>query len=292
MSAGRKDVLWFNWDVEYPQDLYSLTSSIHQTSPEFSRKSRGKQTMANCIVAIVMTEIYNFTEWNTDIMDSIIRNGDQYFNECFSSKNDKNYEIKIDDFNLNILVFPYTVKLDIFPLIEGTMYIVRPKQFNLSKALRYFFESYENRTGLICCSNGTRTKYLAFGRIREEEYFMFDCATIGPPMFVERHSSKAYILRCLTLNRLIHIMTVTLRSGDFFIYYIGLSEEQDEEQIQNITSLSDEKPQSVESDRRKQEAESIAEKVTADPSPGEASPDQNEPEQAEFDAMEGEASEQ
>ncbi|GLV36900.1 uncharacterized protein CBL_02265 [Carabus blaptoides fortunei] len=221
---------WFNWDVEYPDDLYSLTGTIHQTSCEFSKKSRGKQTIANCIVSVVMTEMYDFTEWNPEILDSIVRFGDKYFHECFKGQREKNYEIKVEDFKSELSVFPYNVCVDILPLIEGTMFLQKAKQFNLSKALRYFFEEYENRCGIICCSNEQcKTKYLTFGRIRNGEYFMYDCQTIGPPMFVDKCQSKSYILRCLSLNRLLHCLTLTLRCGDFFIYSVGVAGSQNEE---------------------------------------------------------------
>lgn len=180
-----------------------------------------------------MTEIYNFTDWNTNIMDAILRDGNQYFIDCFKSVTTANYEIKVEDFLHTVLVFPYSFKIDLFPLIEGTMYIIKQDQFNISKALQYFFQVYENHTGLICCTNGTRTKYLAFGRVRNEEYFMYDCSAAGPPMFLDQHLSRAYVLRCLSLNRLIHIITVTLRSGDFFIYHVAISE--DQEEIQQVT---------------------------------------------------------
>lgn len=46
------------------------------------------------------------------------------------------------------------------------MFVLNPRQFNLSKALRYFFEGYECRHGIISCvREGSKTKFLAFGRV-------------------------------------------------------------------------------------------------------------------------------
>lgn len=227
---------WHFWDVEYPNDLYSLVGTLHQTSRGFSRSSRGKQTIANCIVAIVMTEMYPFINWNTSVLNCIIRNGNAYFTASVGEIKDENYELRIEDFKKSLDVPPYNVRIDYKPLIEGTFYVITPTQYNLSKALRCFFEIYENRHGIIACKReGSKTKFLAFGRLMLGEYYMFDCQSIGPPMFLDKFRSASYILRCLSLNRLLHVMTMTLRGGDFFIYQIEIippGEERPEEEVE------------------------------------------------------------
>ncbi|KAK9753098.1 hypothetical protein QE152_g3667 [Popillia japonica] len=55
---GKRDCKWHNWDVEYTSDLYSLVGTLHQTSRKFPIENRGKQTLANLVVAIAMTNIY------------------------------------------------------------------------------------------------------------------------------------------------------------------------------------------------------------------------------------------
>lgn len=57
----------------------------------------------------------------------------------------------------------------------------------------------------------------------ESEYFMFDCECVGSPMFLEG-CGVAYVLRMTTLNRLLHVLTLTLRGGDFYIWEVQVSE--------------------------------------------------------------------
>lgn len=212
---------WNNWDVEYPNDLFSLVGTLHQTSKGFSRKSRGKQTIANCIVAVIMTEMYSFQTWNSSILSTILRTGDAYFKDSTEGIDDENYELRIEDFKTELVVNPYNVKVRYEPFVEGTMFVIRAKQYNLSRALKHFFEKRENRNGIIACiREGSKTKFLSFGRVQFGEYYMYDCQTLGPPMFLDKYRSASYILRCLSLNRLIHIMTLTLRCGDFYIYEV------------------------------------------------------------------------
>lgn len=68
-----------------------------------------------------------------------------------------------------------------------------------------------------------RRRQVAFGKLRQMEYFMFDCESWGPPMFVER-TGLAYVLRTTTLNRLLHVLTLTLRGGDFFIFEVEVND--------------------------------------------------------------------
>lgn len=222
-ATGCEGDKWNNWNVEYPNDLFSLFGTIHQSSKGFPRESRGKQTIANCIVSIVMTEIYSFENWNSSVVNSVLRSGNKYFCKTIERIETENYELKLSDFKHDLEVYPYKVCVCIKPVIDGTMFVMRPQQFNLSKALRLFFQDYENRHGIICVTReGAKTKYLAFGRVQIGEYYMFDCQTVGPPMFADLFRSSAYILRCLSINRLVYIMTLTLRGGDFFIYSVHI----------------------------------------------------------------------
>lgn len=102
----------------------------------FSEKSRGKQTLANLVVSIGMMEIYELPEWNSAVLDSILVNGDNYFNECISDINEENYEISMDDMKSECSIFPFGFTVVFTPVVEGTMFLVRPTQFNLYKALR------------------------------------------------------------------------------------------------------------------------------------------------------------
>lgn len=103
----------------------------------FSEKSRGKQTLANLVVSIGMMEIYELSEWNSAVVDSVLVNGDNYFKECIKDITEHNYEIWIDDMKSECSIFPFSFEVGCTPIVEGTMFLVRATQFNLYKALRY-----------------------------------------------------------------------------------------------------------------------------------------------------------
>lgn len=219
---GKPDTMWHNWNIEIPKSLYSLFGTIHQLSEKFSPETRGRQTLANLTVAAAMTDIYDFEQWNAAVLNAILVNGDNYFKECIKDVEDKNYEISVDDLKSDCSIFPYTFKVKFIPVINGTMFLVHPKQFNLYKGLRVFFDTYESRCGIVSVTKGEWKKHVAFGRTQEREYFMFDCDSFGPPMFLDFDGSS-YILRCTSFKRLLHVLTVTLRGGDYYIYHVDVT---------------------------------------------------------------------
>ncbi|XP_074039689.1 uncharacterized protein isoform X2 [Leptinotarsa decemlineata] len=217
-TRGTVDNLWHNWDEEYPKDLFSLMGNIHQYSERFSRETRGKQTLANLVTAIGMMEIYDLAEWNSAVVDSVLVNGDNYFVECIQDISDEDYEISMDDLKPDCSIFPFAFNVTFTPVVEGTMFLVRVTQFNLFKAL----SNVVRRCGIISCTKSERKRHVAFGKLQESEYFMFDSDCQGSPMFLGGYG-VAYILRMTTLNRLLHVLTLTLRGGDFFIYEVEIT---------------------------------------------------------------------
>uniref|UniRef100_A0AAR5Q8U4 Uncharacterized protein n=1 Tax=Dendroctonus ponderosae TaxID=77166 RepID=A0AAR5Q8U4_DENPD len=217
------DNFWHNWNIEYEKDLFSMLANIHQDSDRFSDETRGKQTLCNLVTCIGMLEIYDLAEWNAAVIDSVLVNGDQYFAECVRDIKDDDYELSVDDLKEESSIFPFNFKVSCTPVVEGTMFLVRNTQFNLYKALRFFFDHSDRRGGLICCTKSGTKKYLAFGKSQRNEYYMFETDAHGSPMFLDGHE-KAYILRMTSLNRLLHVLTLTLRGGDFYMFEVRITD--------------------------------------------------------------------
>ncbi|XP_044260522.1 uncharacterized protein LOC123008655 [Tribolium madens] len=213
------------WFVDFPDDLYSLFGNLSPLDERFPQEFPKKQTLGNLVAAIGMIHIYDLADWNGNIIDSILIFGDNYFQECIKDIKDENYEVTFEDLKKECSIFPYSFQVRFTPVVEGTLFLVRLKQFNLFKALRAFFDDYIKRFGIICVSKGDNDKrFYAFGKVQDSEYFLYDCETLGPPMYIERDAGVPYILRTTTFNRLLHVMTLTLRGGDFYIFEVALSE--------------------------------------------------------------------
>lgn len=135
-ARGDASSKWRNWDIEYANDLFSLMGNVSQLAETFSTKSRGKQTLCNLITAIGMTKIYDLSEWNAAVIDSVIVNGDNYFMECTKEIEDENYELSVDDLRDSCSVFPFEFKIALSAVVDGIMFLARGNQYNLYKALR------------------------------------------------------------------------------------------------------------------------------------------------------------
>ena len=218
-ARGNREAKWHHWDIEYSYDLYSLTGNIHQTSKVFDSKNRGKQTLCNFVVAVAMTNIYELSEWSAAILDSILLHGDHYFSTCVKNIAEDNHELGMEDLLESCSVFPYTFKVAYSSVVNGTTFMADVRRFNLYKALRFFFDGYDNRSGVVIAQKGNVKRLLAFGKTKESEYFVYDCEAMGLPMFSQRQG-VSYVLRCTTLVRLLYCLILTLRGGDFFIYEV------------------------------------------------------------------------
>lgn len=211
--------MWKDWDIEFPGDLYSLWGSLHPSDPRFDEAHRGKQYLATCVVALVMSKACNLSAWTGSLLDGIVQQGDKYHQKSHS-KFGKNHEIALEDLETKFDdMYPYSFVVKFDRAIFGFVYNIYPDRFNLSKAIIYFFE--KNTHGILI----SPARNLAFGKAGAS-YFMFDCQSFGAPLF-SPGKGAAYILKCESLNRLIYCMVVTLnirRHGQqFHLYSVNLT---------------------------------------------------------------------
>ncbi|KAJ8719004.1 hypothetical protein PYW07_016560 [Mythimna separata] len=206
MARKIPQTMWKDWDIEFPGDLFSLWGSIHPKDKRFDAALRGKQYLATSVVAIGMTQACQFSAWTSGMLDGIVVGGNSYHQQCVARIGNKpNYEIALTDLESRFdEMFPFAFSFKFEKIIFGFVYNIYPDRFNLSKALVYFFENEKNVAGILT----SPAKNLAFGKVGFS-YFMFDCQSYGGPIFSPGQGS-AYILKCESLNRLIHCMTLTL----------------------------------------------------------------------------------
>ncbi|CAH0548624.1 unnamed protein product [Brassicogethes aeneus] len=228
-QRGCAENMWNNWDVEYPKDLYSMISTISGYDEWIPEERRGKGVLFNLVVAIAMMEIYDLNDWNPAVLNSILVNGDDYFKQCLEELNldddTRNYDLSVDDLKEVGTIFPYQFNVAVTGASEGTMFMIKDNRFNLHNALRCFFQSTSRRMGIIYADgeDGATVKNLAFGKTKNREYFVFDADTRDVPMFI-KNKGKAYILRMTTINRLTHVLALTLRGGGFYIFDVTITD--------------------------------------------------------------------
>lgn len=212
-----------SYDVEISKDMYSLWSDISPNSPIF-RKNLGKQYLAINSIAIAMTLLYPLDEWNSEILNSTIIHGDKYFEECIETISNPRHEFDFSDLNEEYELDEISLHLTHKPILYGTFYDRNPQSFNLSRALTFFFR--EHTYGILSMAG----RAVAIGR--EKTFFMFDCQSMGSPLFM-KDQGAAYVLRCCSLRRLLECLLVTFNVNKYgvrFVLYaveVGIGEEQE-----------------------------------------------------------------
>ncbi|XP_046967526.1 uncharacterized protein LOC124535371 [Vanessa cardui] len=195
--------MWKDWDIEFPGDLYSLWGTLHPLDTKFNELHRGKQYLATCVIALVMTRACDLSAFTSSFLDGIVEAGNDYHVKCHEKiGGNQNHEISLDDLEPQYEMYPYSFTVKFDKVIFGFVYNIYPDRFNLSKALIFFFE--KNTLGILV----SPAKNLAFGKANNS-YFMFDCQSYGLPIFSPSQGAS-YILKCESLNRLIYCIAVTL----------------------------------------------------------------------------------
>ncbi|XP_055845210.1 uncharacterized protein LOC129911430 [Episyrphus balteatus] len=217
-----------NFDIEIPKKLFSLWGSIHPLSSVFG-ESRNKQHLAINVVACYVAILYRVNDWNTQIIDSIVINGNDYYNESVSSITRKDYEISLEHLNTVFQNGYINLNVHLESVVYGYLYAKGRNELNLAAALGYFF-TY-NQYGIVQCMK----RSLAIGKI-ESGYFMFECQSHGHPLFPAGEGA-AYVLRTTQLQVLLYCIVMTLNNSfynsQFTIHKVEIISDKGEDQQEN-----------------------------------------------------------
>lgn len=211
---------WKEFGIEVDNRLYSLWGNIHPNLKTFGVNA-GKQHIACCIVASVMSHIYIIDEWNATILDSIVIEGNNYFNESVKNLKCQNYQMKLDDMGKYCIINDFQFEVQVKSVLYGQLYEMNEKLFNLRRALEYFFIAKNNRCGILQCGQ----RCLAVFYFNNKDYYMYDCQLYGMPLF-SNNQGTTYILKCCCLKTLLQCLVVTMNvqchNKQFHLYSVKM----------------------------------------------------------------------
>ena len=194
------------YDIEIKERLWSLWGSIHPQAPVFKPTSRGKQYLACCVISLCAASLYPLVDWNSQLLDSIIINGDRYFQQSISNIKSSDYQFSLEDLNVECFLENVAFKVHMEMTSYGKLYSCPNfDRMNLAEALMYFFRYFQ--FGILQCFK----KCLAIGYMPGHDggYFMFDCQSREHPLF-PKDQGASYILRTKYLQILLYCIVVTL----------------------------------------------------------------------------------
>lgn len=220
---------WKEFDIEMDNKLYSLWGNIHPNMKVFKIHA-GKQHLTCAVISLVMSHMYNIDEWDAVLLDSVVAHGHKYYVESIGGIQQQNYQLKVEDLQPVCSINNFVFKVDIKPIIYGSLYDENKRSFNLNRALNYVFR-HKNLPGVILQCNG---KFLAVGSVNNRDFFMFDSQAHGPPLF-SFNQGASYVLKCCCLKVLLACIVLTLNikrhNVKFCIYAVDtqINEEKDKE---------------------------------------------------------------
>lgn len=191
---------WKEYDVEIQKEVYSLWGNLSPVCYVF-KGNRAKQYLAINTISIAMALLYPLDEWNPEILDSIVINGDLYFSESIENISEEDHELKIYNLNSEFEICNINLQFRFESVLHGMLYDTNMENFNLSRALTYFFRHHQ--FGILNLTGRT----IAIGK--SSTFFMFDCQSFGSPLFI-KDQGTAYVLRCCSLRRLLECILITL----------------------------------------------------------------------------------
>lgn len=235
------------YDIEIPNELWSLWGYMHPLNPVFNLKVCDKLSWACNIVACCAAKLYPLSHWQPRLLDTIVINGDRYYRDSLRKFQAETYQFTLNDLsdtccleNLRFKVHPEMVSFGAFYERDNSSVM------NLAKSLISFFS--QHTVGLLHCRH---LRAVVIGRDNCNgcvggDYFMFDCQSKDYPLF-HKGDCKPYLLRCKTLQMLLYciVMALEVRCNrvQFELYKVGIRyegpilEDHDEDELKKLQRI-------------------------------------------------------
>ncbi|EDV54502.1 uncharacterized protein LOC6548745 [Drosophila erecta] len=220
-----------HYEVEISNHLWSLWGTTQQVSPgehgsalesASGRTAAPGQVLACCVMACCAGTFQCLDSWNSSALDTIMLNGQGYYNESLASRQRwaRRGDLCLECLNTTCFLEGREFWVDIEKFNTGKLY---SRSRSLGHALSVFFGQHL-QTGVL----QLRDQALAFGFIPEfasgGAFFLFHCQARGRPLFRDCESAP-YVLRMRKLQQLLYCMLVTLdekrHNVPFRIYKVG-----------------------------------------------------------------------
>lgn len=146
--------------------------TIHQGSLRFSVKSRNRQNICMPIAAYCFSILKHPDKWTEADVDNVLKAGDAFFLECIKNKHwhDSNFEFNLYDLQKYCKVGSKKVRFVVSgPEISGMIRSDDKKIYNITKAMKIFFERY--KSGIL------QTENLNLAIWKDKSYYFFDASS-------------------------------------------------------------------------------------------------------------------
>lgn len=163
---------WCNFQA-ISSDHWILRANISQNDTQFCQLNRDNQDIPNCILAITFAQLCQMVEWNSSLIDIMLKLGDRLYRKSISKLYDRtNLKLSLKEIDFPVFIRPFVVHV--------TDELVK-KDFMIKSTDKCPFESMINElimfngTGILSSKN-----YSVAIWKENDSIFMFDSHENGP----------------------------------------------------------------------------------------------------------------
>jgi hypothetical protein len=109
---------FYNFNAVTPNH-WILRAGISQNDSQFSEINRNHQDIPNCIIALTFAQLCKTTEWNSTVLDVILKLGDRLYKKSLvkwiktsSNTMPNNLRLRLDQMDLPVFIRPFVVSVN------------------------------------------------------------------------------------------------------------------------------------------------------------------------------------
>lgn len=167
-------VPWRNFSA-ISTDHWILRANISQSDTQFCQLNRDNQDIPNCILALTFTHLCQMEDWNSTLIDIVLKLGDRLYRKSISKHTTESTNLKL---TLKEIDFPVFIR----PFIVNMSDEVVRRDFMVKASDKYPLESFKSFIGKFDGQAIVTAKNYSVAIWRNDEmvYYMFDAHNLGP----------------------------------------------------------------------------------------------------------------
>ncbi|CAG9803717.1 unnamed protein product [Chironomus riparius] len=174
--------MWNNFEKIH-DNHWIIRGTFSQNDSQFPATHRNNQDVPNCILALAFKQFCNDEEWNTTVLDVILKFGDRLFRKSLAKKlstasvNHEDLKLKFSELECPIFIRPFIIKCS-EDMMHEDIIVKHSDEFpleNFKKVINDFLTGEEN-TGMLI----SKSYAVAIWKNNDGTFLMFDPHDIGP----------------------------------------------------------------------------------------------------------------
>lgn len=166
---------WCNFQA-ISSDHWILRANISQNDTQFCQLNRDNQDIPNCILAITFAQLCQMVEWNSTLIDIVLKLGDRLYrksiSKSFDSSSSTNLKLSLKEIDFPVFIRPFVIHVT-DELVKKDFMVKSTDEISL-QAMKKILGEFDG-FGLLSAKN-----YSVAIWKENDAIFMFDPHEIGP----------------------------------------------------------------------------------------------------------------